>query len=255
MLAVYKRELNSYFRNPTGYIALALFAFLSGFIFINKFNQGSVDMSAEIISLRNYFLVIVPVVTMGLFSEDKRRGTDILYYTTPSSLFSIVIGKFLAAMTLLGIMFINVIIQMIVTVKYGGTVNIGTFGSCLVYFFLASLFIAVGVFASALTDSQIISAIVSFVIIVLITVISNIASTISNSLASVLSVFGFKGESLYKFCDKVEDGINWVNPLTKSENFRYGIFSVAPLFYCISLTLVFLYLTYRVLDKKRWSQK
>ena len=85
MLAVYKRELASYFRSPVGYIALALFSFISGLMFINQYSNGSVNLSTEIMSLSSFFVVIIPVITMGLFSEDRKRGTEVLFYTNPVS--------------------------------------------------------------------------------------------------------------------------------------------------------------------------
>ena len=115
MLAVFKREFLSYFKNPTGYVAIALYSFLAGYIFVNKFAGGTVNLSSEIISMRSYFLIIVPIITMGLFAEDKRRGTDIIYYTSPVSIFNVVLGKFLAAMSLFFIMFLNVFAHMFVT--------------------------------------------------------------------------------------------------------------------------------------------
>lgn len=254
MFAVFKREFLSYFKNPTGYVAIALFSFLSGYIFVNKFAGGSVNLSTEIISLRSYFLIIVPIITMGLFAEDKRRGTDIIYYTSPVSIFNVVIGKFLAAMLLFFIMFLNVFAHMFVTASFGGVVDIGTWGSVIVYFFLAALFVSIGIFASAITDTQIISAIVSFVIILALTAVDQFASNISSSLASVFNGFGLSSERVNSICENVEKGVNWLNPITKTSGFRSGIFSVAPLVFCFSTTLVFLFLTYRVLEKKRWAQ-
>ena len=70
MFAILKREFLSYFRNPSGYIAIALFSFLSGYIFINNFSSGAVNISAEISSLRSYFVIIVPIITMGMFAEE-----------------------------------------------------------------------------------------------------------------------------------------------------------------------------------------
>ena len=96
MLAIFKREFLSYFRSPVGYVAIALFSFLSGFIFYSQFATGAVNIATEVISLRSFFVIIVPIITMGLLSEDKKRGTDVLYYTTPVSLFNVVVGKVLA---------------------------------------------------------------------------------------------------------------------------------------------------------------
>ena len=130
MSAVYKRELASYFRSPVGYIALALFSFLSGFVFINQYGDGSVNISSEIMSLCSFFVVIVPVITMGLFSEDKKRGTEVLFYTNPVSMFDVVLGKFFAAMTLILILFSNVFLHMII-IMLGITVFIPVEMCCL----------------------------------------------------------------------------------------------------------------------------
>ena len=100
MQAIFKREFLSYFRTPVGYVAMAIFTFISGFIFYSQFATGYVSMSVEIIMLRSLFIIIVPIITMGMFAEDRKRGTEILYYTNPIELFSVVTGKFLAAMAL-----------------------------------------------------------------------------------------------------------------------------------------------------------
>ncbi|MBR1797195.1 MAG: ABC transporter permease subunit [Clostridiales bacterium] len=256
MLAVYKRELASYFRSPVGYIALALFSFLSGFLFINQYSNGSVNISTEIMSLCSFFVVIIPVITMGLFSEDKKRGTEVLFYTNPLSLFDVVMGKFLAAMTLIAILFINVFLHMIITAASGGVVNIGSWGSVIVYFCLAILFTSIGILASALTDTQIISAIISFVIILVIQLLQTISTIASSALSSLLSssLFALDPEKVNSVCSNIAAAINWLSPFSKTQDFRYGVFSVSPLVFCLSMALVFLFLTYRILEKKRWSQ-
>ena len=143
MTAVFKREFLSYFRSPVGYVALALFSFLSGFQFINMISKGYISISSEIVSLSSFFIIIVPIITMGLLSEDKRRGTEILFYTTPVNLFDVVFGKFLAAFALFAIMFVNVIIHMIITLCCKGKVDAGVVGATLVFFFVAALYISI----------------------------------------------------------------------------------------------------------------
>ncbi len=257
MSAVYKRELASYFRSPVGYVALALYGFLSGFFFINQYSGGNVNVSNEIMSLASFFVIIVPVITMGLFAEDKKRGTEVLFYTSPVSMFDVVLGKFFAALTLVAILFINVLVHMVITACSGGVVNVGTWGSVLVYFFLATLFISIGIFASALTDTQIIAAIISFVIILCVQLLSTISSLASSAVASLLSatMFNLNPEKVNAACDNVANAISWLDPFSKTNDFRYGVFSISPLVYCASMALVFLFLTYRILEKKRWSQK
>ena len=254
MYAIFKREFLSYFRSPVGYVAIAIFSFLSGFIFYTMFSTGMVNIGSEVISLRSFFVIIVPIITMGLLAEDKKRGTDILYYTTPVSLFSVVAGKVLAAFALIAIMFINVIIHIIVTVNCGGVFGVGAVGTIIVFFFMAFMYITIGLFASAITDSQIISAIVSFIIILVTQIISTIAQYIGTAISSLLSVFGVNTENALSAGRVVRNGITWLDPFNKTENFEIGIFSVSALIFLVSVGVLFLYLTYRVLEKKRWSQ-
>lgn len=254
MYAIFKREFLSFFRSPVGYVAIAIFSFLSGFIFYSQFANGKVNIASEIISLRSFFVVIVPIITMGLFAEDKKRGTEVLYYTAPVNLFSVVAGKFLAACALFGVMFINVFIHMIVTALCGGVIGIGAWGSVIVFFFMAMMFIAIGLFASVITDSQIISAIFSFILILIIQLISTIATYIGSTFTATFSFFGINSEKAASIGDAVTSGINWLDPFAKTSDFRFGVFSVSALLYCLTVSLVFLYITFRILEKKRWSQ-
>ena len=252
MTAIFKREFLSYFRSPVGYVAISLFSFLSGFIFYSQYATGAVNIGSEVISLRSFFVVIVPIITMGLLSEDKKRGTDILYYTTPVSLFNVVVGKVLAAFALYAIMFVNVIIHIFVTLGCGGVFEVGAIGTIIVFFFMAFMFISIGLFASAITDSQIISAIVSFIFILIAQIMSTIANYAGAFVNSILSAMNIK--SAASVGDAITKAIAWFDPFVKTQDFRIGVFSVSALVYLVSVGVVFLYLTFRVLEKKRWSQ-
>jgi ABC-2 type transporter. len=257
MSAIYKRELASYFRSPVGFVALALFSFLSGFLFINQYNDGMVNISTEIMSLSSFFVVIIPVITMGLFAEDKKRGTEVIFYTNPISMFEVVLGKFFAAITLIAILFVNVFIHMIITAFSGGVVNVGTWGSVIVYFCLAMLFTSIGVFASSISDTQIVSAIICFVTILVIQLLQTVSALAAAGVTSLLSssIFKLEPETINKASNNVATAIAWFSPFTKTQDFRYGVFSISPLVFCLSMALLFLFLTYRILEKKRWSQK
>lgn len=255
MYAIFKREFLSYFRTPVGYVAAAIFTFISGFTFYSLFATGIVSISSEIITLRSLFIVIVPIITMGMFAEDRKRGTEVLYYTTPVDLFSVVLGKFLAAMALCLVMFINVFIHMIVTKACGGMVGIGAWGSVFVFFFLAALFISIGLLTSVITDSQIISAILSFIILLVVQLLPAIASYLGTFVSTVMSYMGISPAARSSAENAVSGAIAWFDPFTKTSGFRDGIFSVAALVFCISFALFFLYLSFRILEKKRWSQK
>lgn len=255
MYAIFKREFLSYFRTPVGYVAAAIFTFISGFIFYSLFSTGFVSISNEIITLCSLFIVIVPIITMGMFAEDRKRGTEVLYYSTPVDLFSVVLGKFLAALALFLVMFINVFIHMIVVSACGGKIGIGAWGSVLVFFFMAALFISIGLFASVITDNQLISAIVSFVFIMVIQLISVIGTYLGTFVSTLFSYMGLSADKRNGARQAVQNAIGWFDPFAKTSDFRYGIFSVSALVFCISFAIFFLYLSFRILEKKRWSQK
>ena len=252
MTAIFKREFLSYFRSPVGYVAIALFSFLSGFVFYSQFATGTVDIAGEVITLRSFFFVIVPIITMGLLSEDKKRGTDVLYYTTPVNLFNVVVGKVLAAFLLYVIMFVNVIIHIIVTVSCGGVFGVGAVGTIVVFFFMAFMFISIGLFASAITDNQIISAIVAIIIILVTQIMGTIGDYLGSAFTAMFS--GINSNFAVTVGDAISGAVNWLDPFLKTQDFRLGIFSVSSLVFLVSVGILFLYLTFRVLDKKRWSQ-
>ncbi|MBO4636240.1 MAG: ABC transporter permease subunit [Clostridiales bacterium] len=256
MIAVFKRELISYFKSPVGYVVLAFFFFISGFMFVNQFSSGSINMASEIINLRSFFVIIVPVMTMGLFADDRKRGTDVLYYTSPVGLLNVVLGKFLAAFFLQFILFINVFVHMILTAACKGVIDSGTWGTVIVYFFLAALFISIGIFASSITDSQIVAAIVTFVGILLIQLISVFSTMVSKLFAAILmsSLFRMESEKAGVICSRIESAIRWFDPFSKTNDFSYGIFKVSSLLYCLSFAAFFIFLTYRKLEKKRWAK-
>ena len=119
---------------------------------------------------------------------------------------------------------------------------------------MAFMYIAIGLFASAITDSQIISAIVSFIIIIITQIISNIAQYMGTAVSSLLSTLGVSTESALSVGKAIKNGIAWLDPFAKTEEFELGVFSVSALLFLVSVGVLFLYLTYRVLEKKRWSQ-
>ena len=256
MLAIFKREFLQYFKSPVGYVAFGLFAFLSGFIFVQSLADRNVSIASEILSLRNFFVILVPVVTMGLLAEDKKRGTDIIYYTSPISLSSVVLGKFLAAMSLFAVLFLNVIIHIFVTLGFGGHVDSGVLGTAIVYFALAALFVSMGLFASSITENQIISAIVSFILILAVQLLPTIGNFVSTAVVKVMGVFGKPTQATQNnVSSKIISAFTWLDPFERTNTFRAGLFSFVALFYCLSFAAFFLFLCYRILEKKRWSQK
>ena len=235
MLAIYKRELAAYFTTPIGYVFCAVYLALAGAIFSYT---TLFSMSADVTSYFTYILillvVLVPLLTMKLFSDDRKQRTEQLLLTAPVSLYSLVAGKFFAAYTLYAgctlLSFCNFFILYFYIEKVKTAV---LFGNLLAILLLGMTFIAVGVFASSLTENQLAAAIATTAIL-----IAFLAIGLLNSIIPVYWI-RFVLSSLSVF--------------TRFQNFGQGVFDVAAIFYYLTITAAFLFLTVRVFEKRRWG--
>jgi ABC-2 type transport system permease protein len=257
MLAIYKRELASYFRSPIGWTAIALFAILGGFSFSLSMASNAVNIGGELDFLRMFFFIVIPIITMRLFSEEKRNGTEVLLFTSPVPLHKIILGKYLSALTLLLIMLSTTIVHVIVVLILGGVINASTLGAYVGFIFIGAVFIALGVMASAVTENQIIAAVISFGIILsmqLLQIIAGFLQGVVVSVMNVLNFFNMSDESINRAGENVAAAFKWLDPFARTDSFSIGIFRLSPLVFCASLVVLFLFLTFRILEKKRWSQ-
>lgn len=259
MFAVFKREFLSYFRNPVGWVAICLMGVISGYYFTGMITSAFpyVNISIEINYLRSFFIILIPIITMRLFAEEKRNGTDVLLYTMPFSMKEAVFGKFFAAIALQGLMLISVFSHMIITVLLSGFISTAAWGAIFGYMVLAALFISIGMLTSAMTENQIMSAVFCFVILLFLNMLSSIASSVSSIVKSFLKftgLFHLSDQSIYSVGENVKNAITWFDPFDKTSCYTSGVFKIVPLIFCLSFTFVFIYITYRVLEKKRWSQ-
>jgi ABC-2 type transport system permease protein len=130
----------------------------------------------------------------------------------------------------------------------------GAWGSVIVFFFMAAMFVSIGLLASSLNDNQIISAIVTFISILLIQILATISDYAQSAVNAVVYNITQDNDFSVAAGEKTAAIIDWLDPFARTSDFRSGVFSVSALVFCISFAIVFLYITYRVLEKKRWSQ-
>ncbi len=259
MFAVFKREFLSYFRNPLGWVAICLMGVISGYYFTGMITDviPYVNIATEINYLRSFFIILIPIITMRLFAEEKRNGTDVLLYTMPFSMKEAVFGKFLAALSLQALMLMCVFSHMIITIILSGYVSPATWGAIFGYMVLAALFISIGMLTSAMTENQIMSAVISFVILLFLSMISSIASSVSEMFKSFLKItklFNLSDSAIYSAGENLRKMIVWFDPYERTSCYTSGVIKIVPIIFCLSFTFVFIYITYRVLEKKRWSQ-
>lgn len=233
MRAIFKREFRSYFTTPIGYIVLAAFYFFLGLYFSILYSAGSPDINAAVLAMATVTVFAMPILTMRLMSDDRRQKVDQALITAPVKLSAIVFGKFFSAFVVYAIGFApTVIFQIIVLTKV--TVNVMPYIYSLIgIMLLGGVLISIGMFISCLTESPVISGILTLVINILVLYMSNFASMVKVAwISTILKKLAF---------------------ITVLDNFGENIFSVSDIVYFISIITVFLFLSVRSLEKRRWA--
>lgn len=258
VIAIFKRDFAAYFRSPMGYVLLAIFMALGGIFFAAYVTNAQIDLVGELSFLQSFFFVLIPMMTMRTFAEDRRNGTEVLLYTSPASTLEIVLAKYFSALALFLLMTASTLLHVIITALYGGLIDVSVLGAYIGFIFLGAAYLAIGIFASALTENQIIAAVISFVIIISLTLLNEIASMIGSFISTFvdkINFFGLTDTQISGIGQTVTDGLQWLNPSTRISNYINGIFEVSPLVYFISIVATFIFLTNRIIEKRRWSQR
>ncbi len=235
MLAIYKREFKSYFISTMGYVFLTIFLIVFGVMFVfNNIYSNSANMQSFYTSISPLYIIIFTVIlTMRLFTEEKKNRTEILLLTTPVSAVGIVLGKFLAAFSVYAIGILSTLIYAIFILCFTEIAMSVVFGGIIALLLYGALFISIGTFISALTDNQVVSAIATFCVLFFLYLAESFVSFIPNT---------FITNILY-----------WLSINAKYTEMSSGILSLGNLVYFLSLTALFVFLNIRVIEKKRWA--
>ena len=233
-LAVFKRELKSYFSTPLAYVFLVIFLFFSGYLtFRNGFyDVRQADMSEFFVNLPLLFVFMVPSTAMRLWSEERKSGTIELLFTLPVTITQAVLGKFFAAWLFLGIA-LALTFPMVLTVTYLGNPDIGLIiTGYLGSFLMAGGFLAIGCFFSAVSKNQVISFVLS-VVACAIFVYAGMPTTL-NYLASFLPtglVSAIENMSLMTHFNSLQKGV------IKFSDITYFILLIAGWIYACGIIL------------------
>ncbi len=234
MFAIFKRELASYFTSPVGYVVVAAFMLFNGiFFYVQCLYTGTSNLYGVFQSMFFIVLFLLPLLTMRLLAEDRRNKTDQVLLTSPVGIPAIVTGKFLSAWVMLLICLsayvVDGIILSFVASPDWSVIFCNLFGMML----MGAAFIAIGLFVSSLTESVIIAAVFSFGANVLISLIDTIRSTVPwNWLKNCLGALSFQN---------------------KYGHFAMGLLSLSDVIFFLSIAVLFLFLTDRVIDRRRWA--
>jgi ABC-2 type transport system permease protein len=234
MGAIIRRELSAYFTSPIGFVYLGAMYFLSGFFLLTgPLLSNSADMRPVFSALLLVVMFLTPVLTMRLMTEDRRHRTDQALLTAPVSLGAIVTGKFLSAAIVYAAGISVTLLFALVLNFFAGMNWANVWGNYIAMLLMGFAFIAIGQFISSLTENQAIAAIGAFAVMLGILLLDAIPSIIPNQrLAALMGELSF---------------IRRYTPITN------GVLSLSNLFFFVSVCGIFLFLTARVLEKRRWS--
>ena len=235
MLAIYKRELRSYFVGVIGYVFLVIYLTIAGILFsYTTMFSMSADVTNYFTLMLVFSAIALPLLTMKSFSEERKTKTEQLVLTAPVSLPSMVFGKFLASYTVFAGATAFTSLYFLFLIPYAKLKFAVLFGNLIAMLLVGMVFIAIGIFVSALTENQLSAAIGTIAIILAFLGIGLINSLIPTSYAiryvfDALSIF------------------------TRFQSFVNGYFEFASVIYYLSVSAIFLWLTIRVYDRRRYS--
>ncbi len=248
MFAIYKKELRSYFINAIGYVYVGVFLAAAALMCCySTLGSSSYDTSSYFTMLIFSFIILIPLLTMKLFAEEKKLRTEQLLLTAPVSITGMVMGKFLAAFTLfVGTLIVscyNFFPLYIFADKerasqsysqlHIGPVTAKIFGCLIGVILIGAAFIAIGLFISSLTENQLAAAVITVAVIVVMLLL--------NMVNQYIDIYAIRFV------------IDWVCILSRFSNLSYGMLDFSAILYYLSITGVFLLLTVRIYEKRRWG--
>ena len=232
IITIYKKELRSYFTSPVAYIVMVVFLIITGWFFTNGL------FLANVVSMRSVFDIIpfillffIPAISMRTFAEEKKSGTIELLLTKPITDYDIVIGKFLSTLSLAAITFLPTLVY-VVSLKFLGPLDIGSIISAYIGLILmCGIYVGIGLFASSLTENQVIAFIVSFLIVFILFMMNKILVFIPAPFNSILEYIS----SDYHFT-----------------SIARGVLDTRDLIYYFSGIYIMLLLTKASLESRKW---
>ena len=240
MIAIYKRELKAFFQSMIGWLFVAATLFLTGIYFMAvNLMYGSASIASTISSAAFIYILTIPILSMRIIAEERKQKTDQLTLTAPVSIWKIVTGKYLAMATVLLIPIFVVCLYPLILSAFGTISFVQTYVAILGFFLYGLAAIALGLFISSITESQVIAAVVSFTAIFITYMMDGISNLITKS-GNVITTFVSKVLSALDFSSRFDDFLN-------------GNFNINAVVYFITVILVCLFLTTQSIQKRRYS--
>ena len=288
MLAIYKREVKSYFTSMIGYVVITAFLLMLGFYYWGYNLDGqSPNMAYTLSSVSILYIIIIPILTMRSFAEEQRQRTDQLLFSAPVTVPEVVWGKFFAIVSVYSLPFIVICVMPLILSRFGAVNLLKNYGIILAFWLLGCVLISLGVFLSSITESQIVAAVIAILVNFVLWLMSSIATLIPAS--ATASVIGFSVLALlvaiflFLFTKNIiiSGGLfavveiamivvyflkseifessfsNVLNSLSVyarfTGDFVDGTFNLGTIIYYLTFIGLFVYLTMQSVQKRRWS--
>ena len=287
MKAVFRHELSSYFRTMTGYLFIGfLLLFVGVYSYVYNIQNSLANFEYVLSGMSFVFLLIIPVLTMGVIADEKRRNTDQLLYSLPLSMTEVVLGKYFAMLVVLLIPTAIICIYPLVLNLFGNVYLLKTFGAIIGFFFLGAALIAVGMFVSSLTESPAVAAGICFLLLLLNYFMSSLSgylpATATPSLITMTAlvliaaliiwmmtrsvgaagIFAAASVSILVvlylvnatwFAGLFPKIMSGLSLFERFNSFVDGVFDVKALIFYMTVCLLFVFLSIQSMDKRRWS--
>lgn len=234
MIAIWKRELRSYFYSPIAYVFMAVVLFLFGMYYWQVVLMGSSAYIGQVYGVMfTWCMLFLPALTMKTLSEDRKNKTDQALITAPVSVTGIVWGKFLSAFSIYLFTMLITLIPAFVIGLFSDPSWASIFGNFVASLLYGAAIIAIGVFISSLTESQIVALVGTVGTSILLMLIDSLGGVFGN--------------------EAIETIVSWISFQSRYTPFTNGIFNVSSVVFFLSVVAVFNFITARRLESRRWS--
>ena len=288
MIAVFRRELNGYFKSMMGYLFSAFVLIFAG-IYTMVYNLSGYTAHFERVlsSISFLYLIAVPILTMRSVAAEKKQKTDQLLYSLPISLSSVVVGKYLAMLVVLLVPTAIMGLYPLILSQFGTVLLQTAYGALAGFFLLGACLLSIGLFVSSVTENQVAAAVITLVVMLVLYFMSGLASYVSTAASASLTaliivaavlclvlylltknapvsiaVLAVLAGGLYlwysqdfsAFSGLFSDIMNQLSVFDRFDSFVDGVFDLTAVVYDLSVTGVFLFLSVQALEKRRWSE-
>lgn len=287
MLAIYKKELRAYFNSIIGWLFVAAFlAFIGIYFFLNNLFYGYAQIGYSLYSVGLIFILLVPMITMRIVAEENKQKTDQLLFTSPVSVEKIITGKFLAVVSVFGIVMAITLIYPLIMSLYGEINFVMNYAAIAGFFLMGCAYLAIGTFISAVTDSQAFAAVLTFIVVLVTYLMEGIATLFATDAKTAWLLFSFllillsvltwtmmknklvtglffllsEGALAYVYFahpilleGSIVKTFAWFSVESRYADFVNGVLNVADVVYYVTVVVLFMFLTMQAIKKRRWN--